>query len=68
MCSVHGTVCFVHPVWCMGHDAVCSVVCNTRRWGECALLVIGSACGQLGLLNSGRCLPLELEVHSVLEG
>ena len=68
VCLVHGVVCVVHPVWCMGHDAVCHVVLLYWCWRGSTLHVVGSVYNQMGLLNSGRCLPLELEVQRVPKG
>ena len=68
VCLVHGVVCVVHPVWCMGHDVVCHAVLLYWRWGGSALRIVGSVYDQMGLLNSGRCLPLELEVQRVPKG
>ena len=57
----------------MGHDAVCRVVFAVLgvgekvRWGQSALRIVESECDQLGLFDSGSCLPLELAVQQVLE-
>ena len=51
-----------------GHDAVCHIVLLYWYWGGSALHIVGSACDQLGLLNNGSCLPLELEVQRVPKG
>ena len=68
VCIVHGIVCVVHPLWCMDHDAMCQVVLWNWHWGGSVLHVVGSGYNQMGLLNSGRCLPLELEVQRVPRG
>ena len=68
VCIVHGIVCVVHPLWCMGHDAVCHVVLLYWHCGGSALHIVGSVYDQMGLLNSERCLPLELEVQRVPKG
>ena len=68
VCIVHGIVCVVHPLWCMDHNAVCHVVLLYWCWGGSALRIVGSVYDQMGLLNSGRCLPLELEVQRVPKG
>ena len=67
-CIARGIVCLVHLVWCMGHDAMCHAIVLHWRWGGSALRVVGSVYDQMGLLNRGRCLPLELEVQRVPVG
>ena len=68
VCTIYSAVCIVHPIWCMDHDAVCHGVLLYWHWGGSVLRVVGSVCDQMGLLNSGRCLPLELEVQRVPKG
>ena len=68
LCTLCMVLCVLCILWCMGHDAMCHVVLLYWRWEGSALRVVGSVYDQMGLLNSKRCLPLELEVQRVPKG